>query len=188
MFGGVKPIAERNRELQEILDLYSPQAKKESNILTSVLYENEILKIMFGSKNGEKYKRLYGGDTSGYPSHSEANQALCNILCFFAKGDKIIIDNLFRQSGLMRPKWDEKHGANTYGDMTIQEALNSVKSYYSSATTQAPKWEAPIPFKSMDLPTFPTNELPPLYVIMFALLLKLHRLLLIWRRRLLLRY
>ena len=29
---------------------------------------------------------------------------------------------LFRQSGLMRPKWDERRGAQTYGELTIARA------------------------------------------------------------------
>lgn len=34
------------------------------------------------------------------------------------------IDELFRASALMRPKWDEKHGSQTYGDLTIGKALD----------------------------------------------------------------
>lgn len=33
------------------------------------------------------------------------------------------MDRLFRQSGLMRPKWDEMHGATTYGDASISKAI-----------------------------------------------------------------
>lgn len=60
---------------------------------------------------------------AGYPSPSEADLALCNI---FARMDPNKVDTLFRGSGLMRPKWDEKHGAQTYGQMTIEKAITGI--------------------------------------------------------------
>ena len=41
----------------------------------------------------------------------------------------IEMDNLFRQLGLMRPKWDEQHGSRTYGAMTISKALIAGEGY-----------------------------------------------------------
>ena len=35
------------------------------------------------------------------------------------------MDSLFRQSALMRPKWDEKRGSQTYGEITLRKALGS---------------------------------------------------------------
>jgi hypothetical protein len=37
--------------------------------------------------------------------------------------DAAVIDRQFRRSGLMRPKWDERHGDRTYGERTIARAL-----------------------------------------------------------------
>lgn len=44
------------------------------------------------------------------------------------------MDRLFRQSGLMRPKWDERHSARgeTYGQMTIAKALVSAREVYAA--------------------------------------------------------
>ena len=39
--------------------------------------------------------------------------SLCNILAFWAGRDAQVMDNLFRQSGLMRPKWDRKQGSGS---------------------------------------------------------------------------
>ena len=33
------------------------------------------------------------------------------------------MDRLFRRSGLMRPKWDERRGDRTYGARTLARAL-----------------------------------------------------------------
>ena len=173
IFGEAKPIAERSRELQAIFDLYSPKNEAPKVEKAQPATSPDVLKIMFASKNGAKIQALYNGDISSYPSHSEADQALCNHLCFYSGGDKSAIDSLFRQSGLMRPKWDEKHGADTYGNMTIQKAVDSASGYYNTPPVEAhtvrppqppqstpTEWEAPIPFKSVDLPAFPVNELP----------------------------
>jgi ABC-type oligopeptide transport system ATPase subunit len=56
-----------------------------------------------------KLTRLWVGDISGYPSHSEADLALCGMLARkggFNTAKKV--DAAFRQSGLMRPEWNHK--------------------------------------------------------------------------------
>ena len=67
--------------------------------------------------------RLWRGDTSDYPSQSEADWALCNDLVLLCGGDRARIDRLFRRSGLMRTKWDELRGEQTYGERTIENAI-----------------------------------------------------------------
>ena len=64
------------------------------------------------------------GDVSGYPSQSEADFELCKRLRYWCAGVPSEIDRYFRLSALMRPKWDEKHGADTYGNTTIKKALS----------------------------------------------------------------
>ncbi|BAS29383.1 hypothetical protein LIP_3572 [Limnochorda pilosa] len=77
-------------------------------------------------KNGEKFRTLWEGGWEGedWGSHSEADLALCSILAYWTDDDPERIDRLFRHSGLMRPKWDERHGEHTYGEMTIGKALS----------------------------------------------------------------
>ncbi|EIJ41840.1 D5-like protein, partial [Beggiatoa alba B18LD] len=75
------------------------------------------------TKNDVKFNALFNGDFSGYPSHSEADFALCLKLAFYTQNNAAEIDRLFRQSGLFRPDWDKKHGQTTYGQRTIQNAL-----------------------------------------------------------------
>jgi len=48
----------------------------------------------------------YGGDASA------ADQALANHLAWWCSGDARRVDDLFRKSGLMRPKWDAKHNGD----------------------------------------------------------------------------
>lgn len=75
--------------------------------------------------NGTAFSSLWAGSTAGHGDDpSAADLALCNMLRFWTNGDTGRIDRLFRQSGLMRPKWDEQHAADgrTYGAMTIAKA------------------------------------------------------------------
>lgn len=74
---------------------------------------------------------MWAGDTSGYDSHSEADSALCCKLAFWTGGDRERMDQLFRQSGLMRAKWDEARGDRTYGERTIKNVLNVVTTTYN---------------------------------------------------------
>ena len=89
---------------------------------------------MFSSKNGYDIHTLFSGNTSGYASHSEAALALVSHLAYWTNGDTSRIDSLFRQSGLMRDKWNEKHGAQTYGTMTIAKVLENFSPHASTFT------------------------------------------------------
>jgi hypothetical protein len=87
------------------------------------LEDTALLAKAQAAKNGAKFARLWGGDTSLHDDDdSVADLALCMQLAFWTQ-DPAQIDRLFRQSGLMREKWDERRGAQTYGDRTVQEAL-----------------------------------------------------------------
>jgi primase-polymerase (primpol)-like protein len=96
--------------------------------------DDEILNRAIQSKYGEKFKRLFEGDHSGYPSHSEGDLALCRAFAFFGARDSSQIDDLFRKSKLFRPKWDERRSADgkTYGQLTITKALTESKTETSS--------------------------------------------------------
>lgn len=92
--------------------------------------DDEIKEIATRAENGAKFEALFSGDISGYPSQSEADIALCGILSFYTR-DANQIDSIFRKSGLYRDKWDEKHGTQTYGDMTIETAIRNATGEYN---------------------------------------------------------
>ena len=98
------------------------------------LSDDEILEKARTAKDGAKFKALMGGDWSGYPSQSEADSALCCRLAFWYDRDEARIDRLFRQSGLYRPKWDERHfgDGRTYGQATIESALELTTETYTA--------------------------------------------------------
>ena len=94
-----------------------------------------LLARAVAAKNGDKFKRLWTGDTSGYASPSEAVMALCELLAWWTNRDATRIDRLFRQSGLFSPKWDDRRGASTWGAHVLTKALDRTPKGYTPATT-----------------------------------------------------
>ena len=92
---------------------------------------DDILRAAMNAKNGAAFQALYNGDISAYGSHSEADMALCNMLAFWTGADAEKMDALFRQSGLMREKWDRKQAGTTYGALTVQKAITGCTEIYS---------------------------------------------------------
>lgn len=123
-----------------------------------VLDDEEILRLAGHPRRkngaGAKFAALFEGRWNNYfPSPSEADSSLCWTLAYYTR-DAGQIDRLFRASKLMRPKWDEMHGAQTYGQMTIDKALAGVTRQY------VPREHASVPLGSDD---GPPDVLPPLY-------------------------
>src|SRR5262249_30302265 len=128
-------IESRQAEIDAFLqEHFPPEAKPKSNSAVDGNgawhpSDDELLQRAFAAKNGDKLKRLFEGDTSKYPSQSEADLGLCSLFAFWA-ADEAQLDRLFRRSGLMRDKWDEKHGDTTYGERTISKAWANRTEYY----------------------------------------------------------
>ncbi len=149
-----------------------PESDKPTPVIPShtpstviLLSDQEVIERAGKAKNGSKFHHLWMGDLSSYDNdHSRADFALCSILAFWCRRDHNQIDRLFRQSGLMRPKWDELRGADTYGNMTIGEAIAQCQTVYQGNTGQPSShlegWEAPVPFETIDVPDFPVHSLP----------------------------
>lgn len=97
------------------------------------LADVDLIERAKSARNGDKFTALWNGDTSHHNGDdSAADMALIRDLAFWAAGDAQRIDQLFRQSGLMRPKWDEKRGQQTYGQRTIDKALATVTEFYQA--------------------------------------------------------
>ncbi|MGC8485227.1 MAG: helix-turn-helix domain-containing protein, partial [Candidatus Baltobacteraceae bacterium] len=96
-----------------------PNIEPEANTTS----DDAVLRIMFDAKDGARSRAIFEGDVLTYPSQSEADLALCGKLRFYSRGDAAQIDRLFRRSGLMRAKWDERRGPETYGAITITKTI-----------------------------------------------------------------
>jgi putative DNA primase/helicase len=105
--------------------------------------DEALIKRAIAAKNGDRFTRLWAGDTSMHGDDaSGADQALCNRLAFWTGRDAVRMDRLFRRSGLFRDKWDEKRGTRTYGRMTIEKANEDCQETYTPRRRAAPSASA----------------------------------------------
>jgi hypothetical protein len=94
------------------------------------LDDQHVLRAMFSSrKNGELYRQLWEGDISGVKDQDEsaADMTLCDGLAWATGCDREQMDHLFRQSGLMREKWDKRAD---YREGTLNNAINTTETVY----------------------------------------------------------
>jgi len=103
------------------------------------LEDEVLLEKARSAGNGDKFDRLWRGNISGYDSQSEADMALCCLLAFWTGGNRLQMDRLFRQSGLIRGKWDDVHHADgsTYGEKTLERAIAATDDFYEPTTSTA---------------------------------------------------
>jgi len=119
-------VESRQLELEAVYGLVFPrgEAPVPCHVGESVGSDAAVIARAESAKNGAKFKRLWAGDWSGYPSQSEADNALCRLLAYWTGRDRGQMDRLFRQSGLYRDKWDRPESTyGTYGRRTISKVL-----------------------------------------------------------------
>ncbi|MDE5945949.1 MAG: hypothetical protein K2G63_01380 [Oscillospiraceae bacterium] len=162
-FAGITDCTERIKQLHTkyLGDNNQASSQPAQLPLTPVsLSEQEIISKAMKSQHGEKFTALYKGDISDYPSQSEADMAFCNLLAFWCRGDTQLMDRIYRNSGLMRDKWDRKQCGSTYGMITLTRAVTNCKSFYNPQVsdnysiainnTNPPVPSATIPMHTLD--------------------------------------
>lgn len=131
------PIKERQDELEAIHEEYilvddpgadeeTPRVDGDATVSGFDGSDEDLIEKAKNAENGDKFTRLWNGDISGYPSHSEADLALCDLLAFWTAGDRQRINSLFRNSGLFREKWER----DDYRQGTIGKALENRTEFY----------------------------------------------------------
>lgn len=132
--GTPEALEERDAELasvhaEHIAPPPAPEPKPSGNgkahHIGVTLTDAEVLEAAYRSRNGDRIRALYDGDTSAHSGdHSAADLALVGHLAFFADYDRAAVDRLFRASRLFREKWDERHHGDgrTYGEGTLDRA------------------------------------------------------------------
>lgn len=110
-----------------------PRAAKATR-MTVQLTDEQVLEKARAAAGGEDFADLWEGRWKDkYGSQSEADLALCCALAFWTGKDAEQMDRLFRQSALLREKWDNVHHADgsTYGAATIRQAIARTEQTYS---------------------------------------------------------
>ncbi len=103
------------------------------------LGDEELIERARRAADGVKFSALFDhGDRTSYGGDaSAADMALCGLLAFWTCKDAGQMNRVFRRSGLMRAKWDEKHAADgsTYGELTVRRAISGCTRIYELTKT-----------------------------------------------------
>jgi putative DNA primase/helicase len=104
---------------------------------TDEFTDEALVKKAMAATNGTTFRTLWNGDSSGYVSPSEADQALCRLLAFWTGKNASRMDRLFRRSGLYRAgKWDRSaRSGESYGQGTIARAIAGCHETYAPGGT-----------------------------------------------------
>ncbi len=113
--------------------------KKKSHANGEPLSDDEVMEKARGAGDNGLFADLFDGKWEGrYGSQSEADMALCMKLAFWTGKDAEQMDRIFRQSKLMREKWDKPHRSDgtTYGQETITKAVEMTEEVYTPGGSQ----------------------------------------------------
>jgi putative DNA primase/helicase len=129
--GSPPSIEARQTELDRVYNRLFPAPPPRSPAMSPAPTTDDAALIDKASKakHPVPFEPLWRGEYSQFASGSEsgrhiADHWLCRHLLFWTDRDVARTDRLFRQSGLMREKWDRPDGTyGTYGQRTIRKAL-----------------------------------------------------------------
>lgn len=129
VLGGRTTIRDRQAQLDAVLARFLPAPPKVERSRPAELVDvddRELFDRALRAANGAQFDRLWHGDTSGYPSRSEADLALVGMIAFWIGPDPARIDEWFRRSELFRDKWERAD----YRAATIERALRGRTEFY----------------------------------------------------------
>ena len=137
----IKHLSEQEMSRLEQFLWGDPKPEKKNSAKAIVTGNNvaddALLKKIRNSKQADKFEALWSGE--GITDDASSNDmALADILVWWTNHDLKRADKLFRQSGLMRDKWDETHSADgkTYAEMTLETADEEVEGGFTDQQTQ----------------------------------------------------
>ena len=136
-------------QLQSFLDTYMKRASAiKVNVKLpsggSVLTNEEVI-AKLSAEPDQKFIDMYRGNWEEYApadsennwTQSDADMTVLMKLAFYCRGDMAQMDELFRESGLMRDKWDRRIADTTYGVYSMTKAVNLCNSFYEPRATAA---------------------------------------------------
>lgn len=168
---------------EQLLGIAEKYMRRSSNAKTSVippgscLEDEELIKKAMAASNGDKFRRLFNGDTSGYASASNADLALFSILAYWCGGNTEQMLRIANTSSLRRDKWKRED----YIRSTVKKAVDGCREFYKPSakrpepavssdlsakrpeatnSSESPFPAEPIPLESVTLPPFPVDALP----------------------------
>jgi primase-polymerase (primpol)-like protein len=111
--------------------------------------DDALILLMRAAANGPKFEALYDdGDWrgTGYPSQSEADAGLLEMILFYNGGDEAQADRLFRTSGLMRKdKWNREDYRRMTFDFLRRKRAEAIEEATAAATAMEEAKAAEVP-------------------------------------------
>lgn len=135
-YGSPTQVEDRQHELDSMMLRLFPQVKNQVQINTVELEGSELslsdVELLDKARNNPKFRRLFdeGDIYVARNDHSRADLMLCGMLAFWTGKNAERMDDLFRLSKLMRDKWDERRGSNTYGERTVSTTIKNCTNVY----------------------------------------------------------
>ena len=131
---GNKPIGSIQECQSEFDQVFKPLIKQAQKVavLPTAPSNNDnqtVLDIVFHSKQRDAFYSLHDGGSKGDASGED--MTYMNILAFYTCGNAHQMDSIYRQSALVRDKWDSRRGSSTYGQQTIDKAIAECTKFYS---------------------------------------------------------
>ena len=111
-------------------DLPIRKEENDTPVKQVMLTDEDLLEKMFKSKNGEKIKAIYNGNTSLYgDDESSADMALCAHLAFWTGKDASQMEQIWLKSPLGNR--EKTKNRKDYRDRTIRKAIDDCTEVYS---------------------------------------------------------
>ncbi|OUJ19334.1 RepA plasmid replication protein [Methanonatronarchaeum thermophilum] len=134
-------IKGRQDELNKVVDKYlsrsdpEPETPENKDIDGSKPHGLELKDLHEIAMKDNKFKELYQGDISSYPSQSEADLALMSKMAFYTQKDPSLMENWFSRSALgQRRKWRKRRD---YQHRTIDKAISGTTETYDPKTSSS---------------------------------------------------
>lgn len=129
------------------------------------LEDAEAWRILFANKNGDMYRGLFDGNISyANDDDSVADIKLAGGLAWVTGRNLAQMDRMFRQSALLRAKWEEPRGESTYGLNTLKNAANTAQQVFTPSTDDGSSIAASLPPKATPEQSSTPHPNPPPFV------------------------
>ena len=134
-----RDVVVRTNEVQILLEKYMRRKdpKKKASAVKHVDFDVDFEdqsfperftdeQIISWLRSNPKYDLLWQGKWQGlYPSQSEGDCAFVGQLAYFTDRNPKQMDRIYRKSGLMRPKWDDRRVDSTVGKNLIKYVIDA---------------------------------------------------------------
>ena len=128
---GIEP---RGEQMLAVAEKYMLRKTANNPTVTppgSFLSDESVIAKASTAVNGEKFRKLHGGDRSDYKTGSEADLAYFAILAFWCGGDTEQMMRIAGESELYRAKWDR----TDYLEGTVRKAVDGCTEFYKPIMT-----------------------------------------------------